>query len=282
MTRLIDDRGRVLPSQGNVTFGDAQTNYYAFAQSSGLDLAKLNFGAIEDPDIELLDDDAKFEVIRRLNEVRDEIRSTKLAALSNGVSYPFFLRASCFGGGDDYGMKLNQIVFPSLVENKRLATELGNPFRVSMIGSANIEGAVIPVPGLGHDRMLQELGEGRDVVGWVFPEAFREYALSSSVARFIQLRDEVTDERSYYQISLTGILDAASALAITPEMFVNPESYSPILCCGGCAHTDPRIALTFKSYGLRTEFWGMSNVLIPGVEQVSEQFTGGISVWVSA
>jgi hypothetical protein len=45
-------------------------------------------------------------------------------------------------------------------------------------------------------------------------------------------------------------------------------------------HDDPRLVLLLKSYGPHLEFWCMTQMLTKDVTQVSEQWSGGISIFI--
>ena len=49
----------------------------------------------------------------------------------------------------------------------------------------------------------------------------------------------------------------------------------------GARHVDNRLEAVLKSYGPHLEFWVLSNLLTPGIEQVSEQWYGGLTIYKS-
>jgi hypothetical protein len=64
-----------------------------------------------------------------------------------------------------------------------------------------------------------------------------------------------------------------------PDMLINSDYYSPILCLSSYIHSDERMILLYKSYGPHLEFWCMTQMLTPNTKQVSEQWTGGITIF---
>jgi len=79
---------------------------------------------------------------------------------------------------------------------------------------------------------------------------------------------------------LSGPLEIFSAIIGKPDLLANEEGYSPILCMASVAHTDTRLALVLKAYGPHLEFWCLTQMLTPNLKQVSEQWAGGITVYL--
>ena len=63
------------------------------------------------------------------------------------------------------------------------------------------------------------------------------------------------------------------------ELLVNIDDYPPVLCLSALKLSDERLMLCFKAYGQHLEFWCMSQMLAPGQKQVSEQWSGGLTVF---
>ena len=75
------------------------------------------------------------------------------------------------------------------------------------------------------------------------------------------------------------IPDISAALVGSPDLLMNTEIYPPVLCLSAFEHTDKRLMLCFKAYGLSLEFWLLSQMLMPGIMQVSEQWAGGLTLF---
>jgi hypothetical protein len=45
-------------------------------------------------------------------------------------------------------------------------------------------------------------------------------------------------------------------------------------------HADPRMVLLLKAYGPHLEFWCMTQMLSRNITQVSEQWAGGLSIYL--
>ena len=83
----------------------------------------------------------------------------------------------------------------------------------------------------------------------------------------------------YEGLVLSGGLDTAAAFVGTPGLLINENDYPPVLCLSSIKHEDERLMLCFKSYGHHLEFWGMSQMLTPEITQVSEQWSGGLTLF---
>ena len=79
---------------------------------------------------------------------------------------------------------------------------------------------------------------------------------------------------------LSGGIDICAALIGVPELLISDENYAPILCMSSYVHDDSRLVLLLKSYGPHLEFWCMTQMLSKNVTQVSEQWSGGVSIFI--
>jgi len=123
-----------------------------------------------------------------------------------------------------------------------------------------------------YEQFLQARRRGV-VVGWYFPEALQEYDVASQ-------RRQTDTLPLQERLVLSGGFDTAAALVGSPELLINREFYPPILCLSAFQHVDERLMLCFKAYGLSLEFWCMSQMLTPTTTQVSEQWAGGLTLFV--
>ena len=91
----------------------------------------------------------------------------------------------------------------------------------------------------------------------------------------------MADFKGNNNMCLSGPLEIGNALIATPNLIINEDHYSPILCLSGVKHVDPRLICCFKSYGLHLEFWCLSQMLTKTDKQVSEQWSGGLTLFTS-
>ena len=80
-------------------------------------------------------------------------------------------------------------------------------------------------------------------------------------------------------LCLSGPVEVATSLIGSPNLLINFDSYSPVLCLSAVQHIDPRLICCFKSYGLHLEFWCLSQMLTKTTKQVSEQWSGGLTLF---
>jgi hypothetical protein len=111
-----------------------------------------------------------------------------------------------------------------------------------------------------------------DLVGWYFPQALQQFHIESQVKQVEELPLETG-------LCLSGPMEILSANIGKPDLLINQEGYAPILTMPAVKHFDDKLTLAVKSYGPHLEFWCLSNELTPGVKQVSEQWSGGITMF---
>jgi hypothetical protein len=128
-----------------------------------------------------------------------------------------------------------------------------------------------------HSRYEQFLAKAKKniVVGWYFPQALQEFDIYSQRMQMLTLPN-LTDAK----ICLSGPVDICSALVGCPELLISSDFYAPILCMSAFEHSDPRLVLLMKSYGPNLEFWCMTQMLTNRITQVSEQWSGGLCIFV--
>jgi hypothetical protein len=112
------------------------------------------------------------------------------------------------------------------------------------------------------------------VVGWYFPQALQEFDVASQRAQMRELPPSCE-----FNVCLSGAKDVTAAIVGSPELLISGEFYTPILCMSSYVHSDPRLVLLIKSYGPHLEFWCMSQMLTKEITQVSEQWSGGLSIF---
>ena len=130
----------------------------------------------------------------------------------------------------------------------------------------------LSVSELSRYQKLIDLNQENIICGFYFPEALSGFDIPSQ-------KQQMKELPAFNDVCLSGSLDICSALIGNPQMLVHKETYSPMICLTALDHNDKRITCLFKSYGPHLEFWGLGNQLMPGVDQVSEQWTGGLSFY---
>ncbi len=121
-------------------------------------------------------------------------------------------------------------------------------------------------------KNLLDTATESDLIGWYFPQALQQFDIESQVKQIEELPHESG-------LCLSGPMEVLAANIGKPNLLLNEEGYTPILTMPAVKHVDEKLTLALKSYGPHLEFWCLSNELAPGVKQVSEQWSGGISLY---
>jgi len=146
-------------------------------------------------------------------------------------------------------------------------------FKAILQGNSELIGNISIDPRSRYDKFLEKCHSGT-VIGWYFPQVLQEFDIESQ-------REQMTCFPEFDNICLSGGLDVLAALIGSPDLLLNENFYSPILCLSSYLHKDPRLVLLLKAYGPHMEFWCMTQMLTNGVTQVSEQWSGGLTIYRS-
>jgi hypothetical protein len=149
----------------------------------------------------------------------------------------------------------------------------GAHFKAVIQGNAKLASNITLDPRSRYAEFVKWASEN-GVVGWYFPQALQEFDIESQRQQTEELPIPVG-----MGVCLSGGIDICSSLIGSPGLLVNDNAYAPILCMSAYAHTDDRLALLIKAYGPHLEFWCMSQMLLPDIKQVSEQWSGGLTVF---
>lgn len=124
-----------------------------------------------------------------------------------------------------------------------------------------------------YDQFIEKSYDNT-IIGWYFPQALQEYDIESQ-----KLQMKNLPSSTKFEICLSGGKDIFTSIIGSTEVLISDEFYTPILCLTSYQHVDPRIVLTLKSYGPHLEFWSMTQMLSKEITQVSEQWSGGITIY---
>ena len=174
----------------------------------------------------------------------------------------------------DIGTELEDNWLPLLkTEFEKQAS--GAYFKATLQGNKPLSKNIKATDGSGYANFLEQHSPAA-VVGYYFPTAFQEFDISSQRNRIMNLPklDEL-------KLCLSGPFEIIYSLICYPKLLFDKLSYSPILCASALEHKDPRMVMLFKSYGPHLEFWLMTQMLTPKETQVSEQWSGGVTIFKS-
>jgi len=258
---MFDSKGIFIPNSTHKVYSYPPSDYYRFNLDSVTNtiksISQANKVSIE-------------KISSSLNELRSDIDQDQfLHNIVNGPSLPFYIQRNV---KSDIGAILQNDLLPQLDSSFRESFPSSH-FKIITQDKQHLSGRLLPTPESGYHAFFDQINSN-DVIGFYFPAAFPQFAISAQRQAFISIPSSLN-------ICLSGPLDIVSAVTSFPTLLINPVHYSPILCMSGVHHVDHRLEAVLKSYGPHLELWILSNLLIHGLEQVSEQWYGGLTVYKS-
>lgn len=264
---LFDDNGRRIPYKGMRVFNKVSSNYYKIKQPD-IDFEKILLNSQKHANVDLRFSADSFR--DTCTDLKGRLEGDKLLKnLFKGVHIPFICPQSSTKGCD-MGSELVENTLPSVASSfKDAYPDLH--CKAILQGSTKLPGALSVQPNSRYEQFI-DAHKDKTIVGWYFPQALQEYDIASQSEQMktLPLCDGLV---------LSGVVDVSAALVGSPELLVNKEDYPPVLCLSALKHEDDRMILCYKAYGLHLEFWGMSQMLTPEVKQVSEQWSGGLTLF---
>jgi hypothetical protein len=265
---LFDQNGRRIPFDGMRVFNEDSLSYYKISKSS------YNFQEILKNSKKFADVDGSIELDSFEStciDLKENLENDPLLKnLFTGVHVPFICPKR--DQEIDLGVELEKITLPSVAASfKSSFPELH--CKATLQGSSKLEGELSIDENSRYESFLEAQSKGV-LVGWYFPQALQEFDIESQRAQMKNLP-------MYKNLILSGTLDTSAALVGSPNLLVNINDYPPVLCLSAIKHSDDRLMLCFKAYGQHLEFWCMSQMLTPGQKQVSEQWSGGLTLFAA-
>ena len=265
---LINELGRFNPSRECRTFSSTPNSFYKLNDievdySSQHQLAVSNSFLHGEHEIS--------QIEGALRTIKDCIKDNKnYSNLYQATAIPFCL--SLPETMPDVGTQLEENWLPSLKLHYEKQVQ-GGYFKATLQGHTKLSKHLTVAKGSGYENFLGQLSNST-VVGYYFPTAFQEFDINSQRKRIASL-----PEIKSLALCLSGPIEIAYSLLCYPKLLFNLKHYSPILCASSLEHQDPRMIILFKSYGPHLEFWLMTQMLTPTKTQVSEQWSGGITIY---
>jgi hypothetical protein len=134
----------------------------------------------------------------------------------------------------------------------------------------------VVAPGSRYEKFEQARTHGF-TAGIYFPNCLAEYDIASQRKQMETLPETAGNAT----IVLSGPADVAAGLVGSPDLLWNEDSYPHHLCLSAIQEAGDQLVYTFEAYGQNLRFRYRSNMLTPTVTQVSEQWAGGLTVFVS-
>jgi hypothetical protein len=209
--------------------------------------------------------------VNRLEAVKEAVRAdSNYSKLLAGTHVPFLVQAGI--PGTDLGRGLEEDLLPRVGHSFREQFPDAH-FKAVIQGNTKLASNVTLDPRSRYAEFVEAASED-GVVGWYFPQALQEFDIESQRQQTEELPTPVG-----MGVCLSGGIDICSSLIGSPGLLVNDNAYAPILCMSAYVHKDDRLALLIKAYGPHLEFWCMSQMLLPKIKQVSEQWSGGLTIY---
>ena len=264
----FDNYGRRIPRDGMRVYGETPSQYYKLEQLE-LDLESIFNRSREqnlftnEIDINAFDKKISSVILKIKNDVN-------YANLLNGVYVPFIYKREVKGA--DLGAELVDILLPKL-QKSFINKFPESHFKAILQSQKKLESNI----NLDKNSRYQDFvsqSEVKPVIGLYFPQALQEFDVESQRNQMTSL-PELTD----LNICLSGGMDVCAALIGTPNLLTSEYFYAPIPILSSYVHEDHRLVLMIKSYGPHLEFWCISQMLNNITTQVSEQWTGGLTIF---
>ena len=266
--QLFDHEGRGNPLVSSRVFNKKKSSYYKIKEFN-IDLKKIyenleRYGHLDRRiNYEIFQE--RYEHLKKLIELDNNYKN-----LLNGPFIPFIIFNET--AVQDIGVTLEKEYLPSLKDAFENHFP-GSHFKAILQGESKLDSSIT----FDHNSNYQEFVDlsKRGLVGIYFPQALQEFDIESQRSFMNDLPNH-TD----FKVCLSGGFDICTALISYPGLLINEKNYSPILCMSSFKHSDDRLVLLLKSYGPHLEFWCMTQMLTPKTKQVSEQWAGGITIFI--
>lgn len=262
----FNSNGRRKASADLRIFSEVPQNYYRLSQPK-IDYENVLFNSKKFGNINA---DINLKIFAEACEsLKNEIQlDVNLNALLNGVHIPFIVRK--IDSLEDLGKDLEDVELPAYQKAFNAAYPEAH-FKAVLQSNSMLAGSISLDSRSRYDKFLEQAKENV-LIGWYFPQALQEFDIASQ-------RQQMTELPGEKNICLSGGIDAIAALIGTPGLLISDEFYAPILCLSSYVHSDPRLVMLMKSYGPHMEFWCMTQMLSKNVSQVSEQWSGGLTIF---
>lgn len=263
---FFSEIGRRVPTTGMRIFSESPQRYYKI-EPQPIDFSKvlensIKFGGV-DPSVNADDFQLACEKLKKKFLSNPEFKN-----LFKGVHIPFICKK--IESLDDLGKDLQDVELPNFHKSFN-ARYPEHHFKAILQSNSQLAGSVSLDSRSRYDEFVAQC-QAETVVGWYFPQALQEFDVESQ-------RKQMSDLPNIGNICLSGGVDIMAALIGSPHLLIGENDYAPILCMSAYVHSDPRLVLLIKSYGPHMEFWCMTQMLTRTTTQVSEQWSGGITIY---
>ena len=262
--------GRRIPFEGMRVFNQIPSEYYKLDQPE-LDyekiLDRLKQQGFAPPAFS--SENFKNTAQSLLNTIRSDVSYQNLL---HGVHVPFLF--SDIQKPADLGSAIESQLLPSVQKSFKDFFPQSH-FKAVLQSNSELAGNIKLADGSLYAAFI-EATQKSAVLGWYFPQALQEFDVGSQRRQMASLPNPQGS-----QICLSGAIDICAALVGNPKLLISTDFYTPILCMSAYEHVDKRMVLVMKAYGPHLEFWCMTQMLTNNTTQVSEQWSGGLTLYIA-
>jgi hypothetical protein len=235
---LFDVSGRRLPPEGIGAAVNAASARYTLVQPA------VDYPEIHARISEYMGSQGQVpagEFAERAEGLLDALRRREeTAPLASGVRVPFALAANRH---DDLGQAMEDLYLPALGRSWKARFQKAD-FKNELKGG--LAGKVAVARGSRYDRLVEALAEG-PLVGYYFPLALSGFSAEAALRQMSELPDAIV---------LSGGLEAAAALAGSPDLFAQKGGYPPQLDLSAFQAPAAGYGYHFAPYGYNLTFNG--------------------------
>ncbi|KGG00303.1 MULTISPECIES: hypothetical protein [Prochlorococcus] len=261
-SQIFDNNGWRLPNGIYETFSDQPKWFFKLGEDLPED--KLAIDRID----KYKNINRKNDALEGLSRLNNKINNNIfIKNINNGIKVPFVIKKIDV---DDIGKFLEEILLEKVSKS---FTDFfpESHFKAVIQDKTDLINKLSPSVNSGYKEFLNKLSKS-DICGYYFPQVLQEYSVDSQILQMKEIN-------KVPNLCLSGPLEVATSLIGTPNLLISKTHYSPVLCLSGVTHIDERLICCFKSYGRHLEFWCLSQMLSKNKKQVSEQWSGGLSVF---
>ena len=210
----------------------------------------------------------KKDAIKTLSELENKINDDLfLKNINKGPKVPYVIKKTEF---EDIGHYFEDILLEK-VSKSFTDYYPESHFKAVIQDKTDLKKKLFPAKNSRYMDFINKLSQ-TDICGYYFPQVLQEYSIDAQIL-------QMEDLTNLTNICLSGPIEVATSLIGNPNLLINKTNYSPVLCLSGVSHIDERLTSCFKSYGRHLEFWCLSQMLTKDKKQVSEQWSGGLSIF---
>ena len=261
--------GRRIPFEGMRVFNQTPSEYYKLSQPA-LDFEKILDRLIQQniAPSSFSSENFKNAAQTLLNTIRSD---ENYQDLLQGAHVPFVY--SDTKKLVDLGAAIESELLPSVQKSFNDLFPQSH-FKAVLQSNSELAGNIKLAKDSRYQLFIEATQKGT-VVGWYFPQALQEFDVDSQRRQMASL-----PQLHGAQVCLSGAIDICAAIVGSPQLLINNDFYTPVLCMSAYEHADPRMVLLLKAYGPHLEFWCMTQMLTNTITQVSEQWAGGLCVYM--